>query len=78
MSDKQFTSIFEEREERLMRWVSFWRKNPHRFVSDYLGINLHFFQKILIYMMNIHPYFVYIASRGQNKKEYLNLLAWTV
>ena len=50
-----------------MKWVSFWRKNPHRFVEDYLGIRLHLFQKILIYMINKVPYFMYIASRGQGK-----------
>ena len=50
-----------------MLWVSFWRENPHRFVEDYLGIKLFFFQKILIYMLNKVPFFMYIASRGQGE-----------
>ena len=45
-------------------WCSFYRANPHRFVKDYLGINLKLFQKILIYMMNKYFYVMYIASRG--------------
>ena len=48
-------------------WCSFYRANPHRFVKDYLGVNLKLFQKILIYMMNKYFYVMYIASRGQGK-----------
>ena len=58
---------FRKREENLMKWVSYWRNNPHRFIEDYLGVKLFFFQKILIYMINKHPYFMYIAARGQGK-----------
>ena len=50
-----------------MGWVSYWRKNPHRFAEEYLGIKLHLFQKIILYMVNKVPYFMYIASRGQGK-----------
>lgn len=57
--------------EKLMNgvglWTSFYRNNPHRFVKDYLNINLKLFQKILIYMMMNYNYFMYIASRGQGK-----------
>lgn len=57
--------------ERLMNgisiWASFYRANPHRFVSEYLGIHLKIFQVILIFMMNHNYYFMYIASRGQGK-----------
>lgn len=60
-------SIFEVRERNMMEWVTFWKQNPHRFVEDYLGINLMFFQKVLIFMMNISPNFVYIAARSQGK-----------
>ena len=30
-------------------WAEFWRKNPHRFVEDYLQLHLFLFQKILLY-----------------------------
>lgn len=46
-------------------WVEYWRKNPHRFAIEYLGINLYPFQMILIYMMNIVTAFVFIACRGK-------------
>ncbi len=51
--------------EGVAAWTSFYRSNPHRFVKDYLGINLKLFQQILIYMMMHNNYFMYLASRGQ-------------
>ncbi|MGG4434595.1 terminase family protein [Priestia megaterium] len=61
----------KSKSERLMDgigvWASFYRANPHRFVKEYLGINLKIFQCILIYMMVWNHYFMYLASRGQGK-----------
>lgn len=57
-------SLFEEKEHNIMSWVGFWRANPHRFVEDYLGIHIFFFQKVLIYLMNYTSIFVFIAARG--------------
>ena len=48
-------------------WASFYRENPHRFVADYLHIELRLFQKIVIVMMNLSVVFVFIASRGLGK-----------
>lgn len=50
-----------------MTWVGYWRENIHRFVEDYLGITLFLYQKILIYMIDKHAWFMYIAARGQGK-----------
>lgn len=59
------------RHDRIMAGVSVWcayyRANPHRFVRDYLHIDLKLFQKILIMMMNISSVFVFIATRGIGK-----------
>lgn len=60
-------SLAREREERMMRWVGYWRKNPQKFVSDYIGLQLHLYQKVLFYMMNVSTWFMYIAARGQGK-----------
>lgn len=61
----------KSKSERLMdgvgTWASFYRSNPHRFVREYLGMNLKIFQCILIYMMMYNHYFMYLASRGQGK-----------
>ena len=52
---KTLTDVYKEKSERLMDgvgyWASFYRKNPQRFVNEYLNIKLRLFQKILIYMM---------------------------
>lgn len=61
--------VLNEKSNRVMNgialWCSFYRANPHRFCEDYLNIKLHFFQQILIVMMNINIYFMYFAARGQ-------------
>lgn len=65
---KSLQEVYKEKSERLMEgvgyWGSFYRKNPQRFVSDYMNVKLKLFQKILIYMMMVSTNFMYIASRG--------------
>ncbi|WP_242825947.1 hypothetical protein [Metaclostridioides mangenotii] len=48
-------------------WAGFYRKNPHRFVLDYLGISLYPFQQMLIFMMDNNRVFTFLASRGLGK-----------
>ena len=59
------------REQRILEgmaaWASFYRENPHRFVKDYLNINLKPFQQILLMEMDKNNYTAYIASRGFDK-----------
>lgn len=50
-----------------MKWVAYWRANPHRFVADYLGIKLFLFQKFLMYMIERTDFFMFIAARGLGK-----------
>lgn len=49
------------------RAAAYYRSNPHRFVKDFLHIDLRWFQKIVIYAMNMNPAFCMIASRGLGK-----------
>ena len=68
---KSETQLANEKSERIMNGVAFWgsfyRCNPHRFVKDYLNINLKLFQKILLYSMMYNNYFMYLAARGQGE-----------
>lgn len=48
-------------------WCAYYRSNPHRFAHDYLHLNLHLFQKILIVMMNWSTTTTFIGSRGIGK-----------
>lgn len=50
--------------EGVKTWVGFYRLNMHRFAKDYMGLDLHLFQQILLYLMNKVSFFMYIASRG--------------
>ena len=68
---KSTKELANEKSERIMNgiaaWCAFYRSNPHRFVKDYLNVNLKLFQKILLYAMMHNNFFMYIASRGQGK-----------
>lgn len=73
MADKKMTAkeVANSKAEQLMNTIAFragyYRSNPHRFVKEYLGINLKLFQKILLYMFMSSNYAMYLASRGQGK-----------
>ena len=68
---KSERQLANEKSERIMQgiayWAAFFRFNPHRFVKDYLNVNLKLFQKILLYEMMDNNFSIYIASRGQGK-----------
>lgn len=70
-SKKSLQELHQEKTERVMEgvayWAAFYRKNPQKFVLQYLNIKLKLFQKILIYMMMVSTNFMYIASRGSGK-----------
>lgn len=57
----------EKADEISESWFAYWRANPHRFITDYLGLVLYDFQKVLIYVMNFYTYFIFTASRGLAK-----------
>lgn len=45
--------------------VGYFRANPQRFISEFLGITeLRTFQKILIWAMMKYDFVMYLAARG--------------
>lgn len=70
-SGKTIEQIEQEKHDRLMNTVAFrggyYRANPHRFVTEVLGIKLKLFQQILLYAMVLYNYVMYLAARGQGK-----------
>ncbi len=40
-----------ERKEKMKRWITFFRRNPHRFIQEYFGIKLHPFQILIIWVI---------------------------
>ena len=63
----QKESTLSQANDNIEAWVSYWRANPHRFITEYLGGELYDFQKVLLYGMDKYPYFIYAASRGLAK-----------
>ena len=53
--------------DHIFLWTTFFRKNLHRFVLDYLHLKLYLYQVILLYMMGISTTFAMIASRAAAK-----------
>lgn len=53
--------------EGVKLWAGFYKANIHRLCTDYLNIPLFPFQMILLYLMNKHTLFLFIASRGLGK-----------
>lgn len=67
--------ISEERKRKLIDWITFYRRNMHRFVEHYFGIELYFYQKIWLYYMSTRDSYVAIASRASAKTWLVGVLA---
>ena len=65
----------EQNMDHVFLWNTFFRRNLHRFAIDFLGINLHIYQAILLYMMGICQFIVVIASRAAAKSFVIALYA---
>lgn len=61
--------------DHFMHWVTFFRRNMHRFATDYLGIRLHLYQVIMLYLMGVSHFFVVVASRASAKSFIIALYA---
>ena len=57
----------ERLDEGIKIWVSFYRQNIHRFVADYLEIQLKPFQVVLLYMIERNLKSCLITTRGLGK-----------
>lgn len=53
--------------EKVIDWNTFFRRNIHRFIEMYFGIELHFYQVIMVYLMNLAPLVVIVACRAAAK-----------
>ena len=67
MAIKKQKDLEKEFEENIIDWCTFYRRNIHRFIEHYFGINLHFYQKIILYLMNLYPLVVVVCARAVSK-----------
>ena len=51
----------------VLAWATFFRRNMHRFVIDYLKINLYEYQAIALYIMGLSNFIDIVASRNDAK-----------
>lgn len=65
-------------QERIIDYVTFYRRNIHRFVEHYLKIDMHFYQKIMIYLMNLSPQVVILCARASAKSFITSLYACSI
>ena len=61
--------------DHIYLWSTFFRRNLHRLVADYLKIRLHWYQSILMYMMGVCHTVVAVASRAAAKSFIVALYA---
>lgn len=54
----------QEYYEHVIEWTTFFRKNPHRLISDYYGLKVYDFQKIVLYEMDKYSAYIFVGSRG--------------
>lgn len=65
----------EQNVDHFLQWMTFFKRNVHRFAMDYLGIKLHLYQIITLYLMGINHFIVIIASRASAKSWVIALYA---
>ena len=68
---KTQTEIEKGKQQKIMEIVAwkagYYRANPHRYVSEVLGLSLKWFQQILLWCMMHYNFVIYLAARGQGK-----------
>lgn len=65
----------ENNVDHFIQWITFFRKNLHRFAMDYLGLKLHLYQIVMLFLMGINQFIVVIASRASAKSFIIALYA---
>ena len=53
--------------QKFLAWVTFWRRNPSRFVQRYFGLTLYLYQHIILFLMDIFPSICIVAARSAAK-----------
>ena len=57
----------EQRKKQVKTWTTFYRRNMNIYIHRRLGVNLHPFQHVMIYLMSVSKTFFAICSRGLAK-----------
>lgn len=72
------SEIEGKRKEKLINWITFFRRNPHRFIETYFGIHLHPFQILMIWVLQRSSLAYIVASRAASKTWIIAVWALTL
>ncbi len=53
--------------DRLKRWITFYRRNIHRFMIDYMGVELYPYEVLMVWMLQHSQTFYAVAARASAK-----------
>lgn len=67
-----------ERKDKLKRWITFFRRNPVRFITGYFGIKLHLFQILMIWILQRSNLAYIVAARATSKTFIIAIWAMTL
>ena len=67
-----------ERREQYKKWITFYRRNPHRFIKDYFGITLFPYQILIIWILQKSNLAYIVASRAAGKTWLIAVWALTL
>lgn len=65
----------EKRAERFFDWTTYFRRNMHRFAMDYLGLQLHMYQMLILWALSWCRLATIIASRAAAKSYIIAIYA---
>jgi hypothetical protein len=68
----------QEWKNRKIDWITFYRRNIHRFIQHYFKINLYPYQILWIYFMHLCDYFISIAARASAKSWLIGVYACAI
>lgn len=57
----------ESTRDKYKTWITFFRRNPHRFISEYFGITLYPYQVLMIWALQKSSLAYFVASRAAAK-----------
>lgn len=72
------SELTEQRLYRSREWVTFFRRNPHRFIEMYFGIRLFPYQVLIIWMLQRSSLAYIVASRAAAKSWIIAVWALTL
>lgn len=70
--------IDEKRKQKIIAYVTLYRKNVHLFCEHYFQIHLHPFQRIWMYQMGVKDSYVAICSRAIGKSWIVGIFACAI